>query len=389
MVFGVFYALTPIYDFPQPKPFSGNNIYNPYEECESSIWKKGNFQVQSRVWYGLTNGRKNRNEKIHEIYRKLRYDVVVTSDYMQINPYGSGLENYIPTYEHGYGIFKNHQVCLGAKKVHWLDYPFYQTIHQKQHILNLLRPDNEIVTIAHPRLRKAYSTNDMKYLANYDLIEVFNQIRYSIPHWDSALSAGKLHYLLANDDAHDISDPNEVGRVCTFINSQTTKAEDILNALKTGKTFAADIHMDYDENFEEKAEKAAKVPQLYSVNVEKNTLTIRISESAEKIKFIGQNGKVLRTIYNADEASYFIQPWDTYVRTEIKFPNSTMFFLNPVFRYSGKNPMPNAMASINHKQTLIYRIISFSVLILLVVFAYYIVKKRKRKRRYGPKRYYR
>lgn len=385
----VFYAITPIYDFPESKPFNGDKIYNPYEDVEPTAWKKANFQVQSRVWFGLTNGRKNINERIQQIYKKLSYDIIVTSDYMQINPYGSGNENYIPTYEHGYGIFKNHQICIGTKKVLWFDFPLYQTVHQKQYILDQLRKDNEIVAIAHPRLRNGYSLKDMRSLVNYDLIEAFNQVRYSVAHWDAALSAGKLHYLLANDDAHDISVPEEVGRVCTFVNTTSLKAEDVYFALKNGKTFAADIHMDYDENFEEKAEKAKKVPQLYSVSVEKSLLNVRISEPAEKVTFIGQDGKILRKVYNTDEASYFIQPWDTYVRTEIKFPNSTMFYLNPVFRYKESNPVVAENATINQINTLIYRVISFSLLILIFAIVFFYRKKRKVKRRLSPKRYYR
>jgi len=387
-VFYVFYALTPVYDFAEPAPFKGDKIFNPYDDLEPTDWKKANFQVQSKVWFGFTNGWKNNNEGIYSIYRKLGYDIITISDYMQINPYNSDSENYIPVYEHGYGIFKNHQICLGARKVLWFDFPFYQSVHQKQYILDLLEPDNEVVAIAHPRIRNAYSLEDMKLLTNYDLIEAFNQIRYSIPHWDAALSAGNLHYLLANDDAHDISVPEEVGRVCTYINTPSLKPEAVYAALKSGKAYAADIHMDYDEPFEIKAEKAKLVPQLLSCKVTDNVLKILLTEPAEKITFVGQDGKVLRNIANTDEGTYFIQPWDTYIRTEIMFPNHTRFFLNPVFRYEGDTPVMKAAAAVNRHNTLIYRTIAFSLLFVLVLTAVLYRKRRKKRRRLSPKRYY-
>ena len=54
----------PGYIFPEPKPFSGNKLYNPYQDLDTSRWLKANFQVQTRVWGGITNGRKNSSEDV-------------------------------------------------------------------------------------------------------------------------------------------------------------------------------------------------------------------------------------------------------------------------------------------------------------------------------------
>ena len=61
IIFGIlviFYLLAPVYKFSGPVPFSGNKLYNPYKNIDSTYWKKYNFQVQSKAWLGLTNGRK-------------------------------------------------------------------------------------------------------------------------------------------------------------------------------------------------------------------------------------------------------------------------------------------------------------------------------------------
>ncbi|MDR2410605.1 MAG: hypothetical protein LBE13_21180, partial [Bacteroidales bacterium] len=50
------YLLSPVYDFPQPKSFSGKAYYNPYLHTDSS-WKICNFHAHSRSWGGLTDGK--------------------------------------------------------------------------------------------------------------------------------------------------------------------------------------------------------------------------------------------------------------------------------------------------------------------------------------------
>ncbi|MCU0722125.1 MAG: hypothetical protein MUC63_00655, partial [Planctomycetes bacterium] len=52
-----YYLKAPVYDFPAPKPFSVSALYNPYQGLDSLNWRRANFQVQSRAWGGLTDGR--------------------------------------------------------------------------------------------------------------------------------------------------------------------------------------------------------------------------------------------------------------------------------------------------------------------------------------------
>ena len=81
----VFYLMAPIYHFDDPKPFYGDKLYNPYTGMDSAQWKQYNFQVQSKAWGGITDGRKNSNELIDSMYRELNFDHVATSDYQKIN----------------------------------------------------------------------------------------------------------------------------------------------------------------------------------------------------------------------------------------------------------------------------------------------------------------
>jgi hypothetical protein len=376
------YLISPVYIFPEPKPFSGKELFNPYQGIDSNFWRKGNFQIQSEAWGGVTDGRKNTNDAIDSIYGLLGYDIIPTSDYQKINKHGSDRESYIPVYEHGYGIWKNHHVMVGADKVIWTDYPIFQTMHNKQNMVNILRPTTELIFIAHPKLRLGWAPEDMTWLTNYDGIEVLNGYRVSIEHWDAALSAGKYARILANDDAHDISNRNEVGRYCTFIHSESLKGEDIVAAMKAGQMFGADIDRPWDEPMDVKIEKALNLPKLTGANLYGDTLVVSVNKMASKIRFIGQNGTALDSTMNVKEASYLIREHDAYVRAEIFFPNRTTYYLNPVIRYDGGDPFAHELAQIDVTRTWLLRIVGFATFIFILVNIYYlrrrIIKRRRR-----------
>lgn len=367
------YILTPVYDFPESKPFAGDKLYNPYRGMDSSNWHKGNFQVQSHAWGGVTDGRKNSNEYIFEVYRKLDYDIIGISDYMKINDYARDQQSYLPVYEHGYGIKKNHQVIIGARKVVWRDYPVYQNLNHKQHIVDILRKHSDLVYIAHPRLRHGYAPEDMIYLTNYNGIEVLNGYRVSIEHWDQALSSGHYATILANDDAHDISNPDEVGHYCTFINAPTVRSEDVISALKQGRAFGADIEREIGETLEAKAKRAKTIPVLNRVMLIHDTLKIQVSRKAKEFRFIGQDGVNVHTVEDTATAAYVLRDSDHYIRAEISFPDRFTFYLNPVVRYKGETPFERRSAEVNIVKT------SFKRLgILLLLFVGFIVIRWKR-----------
>lgn len=374
------YITCPVYIFPEPSPFSGDTIFNPYRGINGNSWRKCNFQVQSYAWCGLTDGRKNRNEHIDSIYAMLDYDAVAISDYQKINTFGIEKPQYVPVYEHGYGIFKNHQVLIGADKVLWRDYPLFQNLHNKQHILNLLRNDNDLVYIAHPRLRSAYAPEDMKYLTAYDGIEVLNYFRVSREHWDSALSAGRPVTILGNDDAHDIFNPDEVGFRCTYIYSPHLTGEGLVKALKQGQAFGADLYRPTGESFETKTEKANAIPELVRVEMDGDTLTVEVSEKAMSFNFIGQGGESKGIVRDTHRASYVFTPGDTYIRAQIGFYSFAVFYLNPVFRFDGQDPWAMETARVDPYRTWLLRILGFATLIF-IIFNIYFIRKRIRKKR--------
>jgi hypothetical protein len=370
------YFLAPVYDFPVPQPFTGEKIHNPYEGMNDAQWRKANFHFHVHAWGGLTSGRNNTVGDFWATYKKLGYDVPCISDYQQINPFNKDSSFYIPAYEHGFGLRKKHQLLIGARKVLWIDYSIFQSLSHKQHILNLLHNQNELVAIAHPDWEDGYSLQDMKFLSNYDLIEVLDNNWRSVPQWDAALSSGHPAFIVGDDDAHDIHNPYQIGRCCTFVNSPSLHSKDLLKALKEGKAFGADIYMATGETFSQKAERAKEIPVLRFVKVRNDTLWIGADQKAIKFSFIGQNGIIKKVQRFTNMAWYKIQPEDTYIRTEIMFynhfgANGTVFYLNPVFRYHDILPVNSLRAVINLPKTWILRLLSIPSLITLILLTFY------------------
>ncbi len=374
----MYYIMAPVYKFSGPVPFSGNKLYNPYENIDSTHWRKYNFQVQSKAWMGITDGRKNSNELIDSIYSILGFDHVATSDYQKINYHNSNDPAFIPTYEHGYNIFKTHQVCIDAEEVLWTDMMFGQTISMKQWILDQLKKQSQLVILAHPLLRHGYSVEDMKYLTNYDGIEVLNNVRVSVEHWDEALTSGQIAFIIGNDDAHDVMNSNEVGRRFTMINSPDLKKDNIMSSLRKGTAYGMDFIRIDDEPMEDKVERSKDVPQLISADLRSDTLFVSVDRIAVTFRFIGDNGELRKKVNNSRSAMYQIEPDEPYLRTEIEFADGSVIYLNPVIRYSGDSPKTMKTAVVDNGATLTLRIIYF---IIALTIAYVIARIRKSRKR--------
>jgi hypothetical protein len=337
------YFVSNQYHFPDPVPFKGDSIYNPYAGLNGR-WRKANFHAHSLAWGGITNGRQT-PQQIYLHYRdKLNYDIASISNYEKrtmppfINP-----SDYIPVYEHGYNIRKVHQLVFGHMPVCLFDISFFQSVHNKQYIINCEKSASTVVAITHPAINNAYTLSDLRKLSGYDLIEVLNRNRIAEPEWDAALSAGKNPWIIANDDCHDISNPDKTGISWTMVNSPSNNTNDILNALERGKTYGVlGTHGRNDHCLEK-------------LDVSGNVITVKMDSIAQSIKFIGQNGKLKKEFRNTDKATFQFSPAEHYLRTVINFSSLTIY-LNPVIRYNGKKiPYNSDLATINVSSTFLIR----------------------------------
>ena len=367
------YFFCPQFDFPGAQPFSGQHLYNPYAAADSFSWRKCNFHAHDKTWLGLTNGAGEAADIWHA-YDSLGYDVHCISNYERISHYGKDSLNFIPVYEHGYGIMKNHQLVLGANNVCWKDYLFPQTLSNKQYILNLLHNnDSVVISVNHPCERNAFPPNNFKYLRNYNCLEVLSGTCRSLPQWDSALSAGKPVFILGNDDVHDLNNANQVGRYCTWVNCDTISKKNILSAIKSGNAYGMII----GGRVRGKTDSVrSDLPKMKEIVLSGDTLTIAANEPAQDIRFMGQHGKMLAGFGNCSKASYVIKPTDTYVRTTVYYHDETQIFLNPIIRYN-QSIDHFSSPEINSWKTMLFRLMGGLILAFYGLFIFRKLFRRK------------
>lgn len=358
------HILCPIYEYPPETTFKGNNFYNPYSDIQRRKKIKANFHAHTRVWFGLTNGRDNENDSLVQRYKFLLYDIAGISDYQSINDFQISDSLYIPEYEHGFGFTKNHQLSIGTSSVLWNDYLFHQTIDNKQDIIKNLRGKSEVMTIAHPLLRDAYSIQDMKKLTDYDCIEIVNRnYGQAFKLWDAALSSGHAVFGMGDDDSHSSSNPHDMGCCFNLILTDSASRNEVTNSLKLGKNII--VYQD-GETMEIKRKKAIDLPSIQSFEMIEGTMIIKIDKVPDAVDFIGQSGSLKKHEAGKNIVSYAFEPQDTYIRCVISFGDGTIFYTNPVIR-SEKGKPENQSAEINSRDTLILRVVGTSILLMLAI----------------------
>ena len=292
-------------------------------------WLKANFHAHSRAWDGLTNGRRSTAETVRR-YHALGYDIAGVSNYQSIADRGQDSSD-VPVYEQGYGPSKTHFIVIGARRVDWLDYPLLESTDAKQRRIDGLvggaGGDSTFVVIAHPELRGAFSTRDLRRLTGYDAIEVDSHFGNAEALWDTALSAGRLVWGVGGDDSHDAADPEQAGHVWTMVQSSSTRTVDVIRALRAGDSYAAMSRVGGGQ---------ADVA-LESLTTHGDTVDLRVSGAPATVWFIGAEGRVLESFENTHGARFVLPPGEPYVRAVVETRDTRLVF-NPIVRTSAGRP---------------------------------------------------
>lgn len=319
------YAIGPVYRFPDPAPFTGAHFFNPYAQ-PISTWQRANFHAHGRAWVGLTNGQQS-DQQIVERYRKLGYDVAGVSNYQRISDRDVPT---LPVYEHGYNLFKLHQLAIGARQVEWFDFLLWQSLSHQQYVIDRVKKKSELVAVVHPG---THASNDLSSLTGYDLLEVVNGPHPTQGLWDAALSSGHPVWGIGNDDTHDLNDASRTAAGWTMVGAPSPSLPDIVDALRAGRTYAVFRKGDIE---------AANITTLGSVAVDGGKVSVTVKGAPSTITFFGQNGvwRDARPLVNSLE--YTMTAADPYIRIVIESPH-TMLFLNPIIRWDGVSlAMPKA-----------------------------------------------
>jgi len=360
----LFYFMAPVYKFSGPVPFEGNKLYNPYDGMNAAQWKKYTFETFSISNKDQVSTDRNRKSPLDSAYRVLGYDYAVSAGWQHIEQKNSDKSWFIPTYIHGYNIFKTRQLCIGSDEVLWIDLLLFQTSGLKQWVIDRLRPHNDIIALTRLGQKNEYTFGDLKKLTNYDLLAMSNRISQSVASWDTALTAGQPAFILVNDNISNGTNLSDIGDGFTLLNIAGTTRKEVINALKSGNTYGVSIKPIPGESLEEKAARVGRLPKVESFDLSGDTLSVKVSAKVNMIRFVGQGGREVFRVLNSDSATYLIQSGDRYVRTEILSSDGTIMYLNPVFRYSNDKPLSKMRSGIDVNVTGWLRFLYFVIVAL-------------------------
>jgi hypothetical protein len=239
--------------------------------------------------------------------------------------------------------------------------------------------NNHLVAIAHPSFLGAYTDEDASKLCNYDLIEVMNQRKYSFDFWDAALSAGRAVWILANDDTHDLDDPADYGMQATLINAPNSNANEVLSAMKAGRTMGYAPVNSPEYGHDLKIWQKDLYPRLLSFEVKENgEISGRFDKPIKEYHVYAQNGEEVAYVYSEHQDNRAIhaqfEQQHQYLRFKVNFEDADLVFLNPVVRYDGI-ALPEFQVKINIWKTLFWRGISWMMLITVLIFGVGMLKK--------------
>lgn len=330
------YILCPDYRFVTPGPFRGAAFYNPYRDYTPDEWTLANMHAHTSSWFGLTNGQGDAHD-VHEVYDSMGYGFHLISEYQKISDFGKGAPNYITAYEHGLNLPKAHQLVVGSERSVWKDYFFPQTLANRQHMLDLLTADTgNVVAINHPAMRIGYGTTDLKFLYNYDCMEVINSYENSFGYWDTALSNGHMVFIVGNDDTHNVGNRRAVGKFATLLHAPDGTRAQALRALREGRTIGVQIPQDTTVTFLQKiAWLKAASPALVSVSTDSSLFQVRFNQMVREVVVTGQGGVICWQADSTQFISHPIRPEDTYLRVSYTTGDGIRYHLNPVCRYQG------------------------------------------------------
>ena len=361
-------SVSPIYDFREPRPFSGPDIFNPYRNLDTAnCWKRASLHTHTRVKGPFPpNESEAWPQEVYDAYRKLDYDIVTFSNHNEItiHPFDSTLQ--VNVYEQGYSPYKFHKLVFGSSRVKHFDplVPFLAS--QKQFELDRLADGADIVQINHPYRTWGMSRDHMEKLSGYELIELDTHISTENEYWDWALGAGHYSFGVANDDLHHPQDHRRIGIRCTFLCTPSGRYGDLLQTLRDGCFYAMRVPDYGDGDWEVKYAKNRELPFIEDIGLRKDTVYMKLSSPADSIRVNGQDHRTLALVEKCDSIAYVFAPEDHFARLTAFFPDGAVIYTNPFARYDSalaESPADDTPQRVSIVWTILY---NFLLLILFV-----------------------
>ncbi len=297
-------------------------------------WYKGNLHTHT-----LNSDGDSTPDDVVKWYREHGYQFLVLTDH-----------NYLTSVEglnalHGaagqFLVVKGEEVTgrSGEKPVHvnglevdrLVEAPGGATVVEvAQNMVDAIRAARGIPSVNHPNFGWAFTTDELGQIQRTRLFEVFNGHPAvnnlgggGVPGleetWDRILSAGKLLYGVAVDDAHSFKRPWDTtvpapGKGWVYVRSPRLEGRALVEALERGEFYSS------------------TGVELTSVEVAGSTMTIGIRQepsSKYRTQFIGRSGRVLSES-TTSPASYTFKGDEGYVRAKVIESNGKFAWVQPV-----------------------------------------------------------
>jgi len=333
--------ISPIFDFSDPKPFSGAFIYNPYEGNDG-IWEKATFHTHTKV-DNLLNECEMYPDSTLALYESFGYKVVSFSNHMQLTDFPGAKSREIRVYEHGINFCKLHNLVFNPTKVNWFDSFLPITASQQQFKIDRLSKNADFVALNHPDRTNFITTESMKKLSGYRTVEAdcgfYDEYTYG-EKWDAALSAGHYAPSAISDDLHHPGRSVKFARRCCFLGTTSQKYEDVKAVLLSGDFYSMHIPDFGDGDWNVKREAHFNLPSVSSVGLKDSLAYMTVSRPAKSLEVIGDGGEILKSVADSISVDYAFRPENTYVRMVARFDDGCVIFSNPFARWDGVSETP-------------------------------------------------
>lgn len=325
--------VSPVYNFADSKPFSGDDIFNPYASLDTlSGWKRANFHTHTRV-HGIFNECEYWPAEVQKRYDGFGYDIVTFSNHNKLtqNPVSPRLQ--VNVYEHGWNIFKFHKLVFGCDAVLPYDQFLPFLASQRQFQMDLLASNSDFIQLNHPFRTNFTTKHIMESLTGYRITELDSGKTTEQEYWDWSLSAGHYTFGLANDDLHYPDRSGKIAIRCNWLNCPSAEYSDIMKTLLSGAYYSMRVP-DYGEgDWEVKHRMNADLPQIENIGANGDTLFMTLSKKADLIKVYGQDHNILDSVKFSDSIIYQMRGNDHYARFTAYFDDGVVIYSNPFARY--------------------------------------------------------
>lgn len=379
------FSVSPIYRFSGPEPFSGDRIYNPYADFDSTIgWKRACLHTHTKVDKGI-NECPYYPDVVYSDYMSYGYDILAFSNHQALTPHPVDSSLYIGVYEHGYNLFKFHLNPFGVKKVEKFDHILPFLLSQKQFMIDRLAEDGDFVQFNHPNRTLSINKNVMEHLSGYRLIEGdsgFGEYDKgagsALTHWDEALSAGRYVHNNISDDNHNSKNLPRIARRCSWINTATPYYEDVKEQLLKGNFYTTRVP-NFGNDSTAKHEGNMQLPKIKDIGLSGDTVYMRLSVPASSIRIISQNGAVVDSVFNTDRIRYAMTTSDPYVRITAWYDDGTTVYTNAFARFSdGSSPYRDFPHPIRWGMTILWNLLLLAVAAASATGIYFLFRKKRK-----------